>query len=49
VTARIGDTEWYTALWPKDGHYIVPLKTKVRTAESLNEGDTVTVQLAVGV
>jgi hypothetical protein len=49
VTAQIGDTEWDTALWPKDGNYMVPLKAEVRRAESLKEGDTVTVQLAVSI
>ncbi len=45
---RIGRTEWATALWPKDGSYIVPIKASVRKAESLDEGDTVTVRLEVG-
>ncbi len=44
---RIGRTEWTTALWPKDGHYIVPIKTTVRKAEELEEGDKVTVRLEV--
>lgn len=44
---RIGTTEWATALWPKDGGYVVPLKARVRKAEDLAEGDTVTVRLAV--
>jgi uncharacterized protein DUF1905 len=47
ATVRIGKTEWKTALWPKDGKYIVPLKDMVRKAEKLDEGDTVTVQLEV--
>jgi len=47
VTVRIGETEWKTSLFPKDGSYVVPLKAKVRTAEGLQEGDTVTVGLAV--
>lgn len=47
VTVRIGDTEWKTSLFPKDGSYVVPLKARVRTAEGLQEGDTVTVGLAV--
>jgi hypothetical protein len=42
---RIGDTEWTTSLWPKDGLYVVPLKAMVRRAEDLDEGDTVTVWL----
>ncbi len=47
VKARIGKTEWKTSMWPKDGHYILPIKTSVREAEKLQEGDTVTVRLEV--
>ena len=47
VTARIGDTEWTTSLFPKDERYLVPVKAAVRRAESLGEGDTVTIRLAV--
>jgi hypothetical protein len=47
VHARIGKTEWTTSLFPKDGLYLVPLKASVRTAENLEEGDTVTVRLEV--
>jgi hypothetical protein len=43
----IGKTEWKTSLWPKDGHYIVPIKARVREAEGLDEGDKVTVRLVV--
>lgn len=46
VRVRIGDTEWQTSLWPKDGGYVVPLKDKVRKAEDLDEGDTVTIRLS---
>ena len=47
VIVRIGKTEWRTALWPKDGRYIVPIKVSVRKAENLEEGDKVTVRLEV--
>ena len=47
VNARIGETEWYTALWPKDGGYILPLKAKVRKAERVDEGDVVTAEIQV--
>ncbi len=47
VTARIGQTEWKTTLFPKDGGYVVPLKDSVRRAEELGEGDQVTVRLTV--
>jgi hypothetical protein len=44
----IGDTVWSTALWPKDGSYIVPLKANVRKAERIAEGAIVTVRLELG-
>lgn len=47
VTARIGKTEWKTSLFPKDDHYIVPIKASVRKAEKLEEGDIVTLELEV--
>jgi hypothetical protein len=48
VRARVGDTEWTTALWPKDGRYVLPLKDAVRNAERLDEGETITVRLTPG-
>ncbi len=47
VVVRIGSSEWETSLFPKDGRYLVPIKAAVRGAERLNEGDSVTVHLAV--
>jgi hypothetical protein len=47
VAVQIGNTEWTTALWPKDGRYVVPLKDRVRTAEEIDLGDVVTVSLTV--
>ena len=44
---RIGESEWATALWPKDGGYIVPIKDAFRKAEGLELGDAVTVQVVV--
>jgi hypothetical protein len=47
VHARIGQTEWKTSLFPKNGGYIVPIRASVREAENLAEGDHVTVRLEV--
>ena len=47
VIVQIGQTEWQTSLFPKDGRYLVPLKASVRKAESLEEGDYVTVRLDI--
>jgi hypothetical protein len=47
VRARIGETVWGTAMFPKDGRYVLPIKDVVRKAEELDEGDTVAVELAI--
>ncbi|WP_020521721.1 DUF1905 domain-containing protein [Catelliglobosispora koreensis] len=47
VSARIGKAKWTTSLFPKDGRYIVPVKTAVRKAEDLDVGDVVTVHLTI--
>jgi hypothetical protein len=49
VEVRIGATRWTTSLFPKDGGYVLPVKDKVRDAEVIDVGDTVTVQLSVDV
>ena len=49
VTACIGETEWTTSLFPKDGSYVVPLKDKVRRAEGIELDMVVTVRLAIEV
>jgi len=46
---RIGDTEWTTSLFPRDGGYIVPLRLDVRRAEGLETGDTVRVRVAIDI
>jgi hypothetical protein len=47
ATARIGDTAWRTSLFPKDGRYLVPVRTDVRRAERVELGDTVTIRLTI--
>ena len=47
VSASIGDTDFTTSLFPKDGRFLVPVKDAVRRAEGLELGDVVTVRLAV--
>jgi hypothetical protein len=47
VNVRIGQTEWKTSLFPKNGRYIVPVKASVRQAENLEEGKIVTIRLQV--
>jgi len=47
VEARVGDTVWATSLFPKEGTYLVPVKSAVRRSEQLAVGDVVTVALTV--
>lgn len=49
VEAQIGKTKWATSLFPKDGRYLVPVKTRVRKAEGIEVDDTVTVGLSIRV
>ena len=47
VEARIGEVDFETSLFPKDGGYLLPLKDAVRRPQSLAPGDAVTVALTV--
>ena len=42
-----GGSIWTTAIFPKDGVYIVPLKRSVREAEGIEPGDVVPIALRV--
>lgn len=48
VHVVIGGTEFKTALFPREGRYLVPLKDAVRKAEGIGEGDVVAVVLRPG-
>jgi Domain of unknown function (DUF1905) len=47
VRARIGASEWETSLLPKNGGYVLPVKSTVRKRERFGNGDTVTVAMTV--
>jgi hypothetical protein len=49
VHVTIGDTEFTTALFPKDGRYLVPVKVAVQRAEAIGEGAIVEVIVRVNV
>ncbi|MFC7376433.1 DUF1905 domain-containing protein [Brachybacterium sp. GCM10030267] len=42
VVATIGDTEFDTAMWPKDGRFLLPIKVAVQRAEQIDVGDAIT-------
>jgi Domain of unknown function (DUF1905) len=47
VAARIGETDFETSLFPKDGSYLLPLKDAVRKPQGLQPGDDVTVEMTI--
>jgi hypothetical protein len=48
VHVRIGNTEWKTSLFPKEGRYLVPIRMSVQKSENLKVDDTVVIRLEVG-
>jgi hypothetical protein len=48
VVACIGNTEFTTALFPKDGRYLLPVKDVVRRSADLEVDQVVAVALSVG-
>ena len=48
VRVRVGSTEWRTAIFPKDGGYIVPIKADVRRKEGIEEGHVIALGLLIG-
>jgi hypothetical protein len=48
VTVRIADTEFTTALFPRDGRYLLPIKDVVRRATGIEVDQVVDVALEVG-
>ncbi len=47
VEATIGGRAFETSLFPKDGGYLLPLKSAVRTPQGIGAGDEVDVGLTV--
>ena len=47
VSVKIGQTEWTTSLFPKEGLYLVPIKEVIRRAEAIELGDTVQLNLSL--
>jgi len=47
VIVTIGKTEFTTAMWPKDGRYLVPIKVAVQRAEDISRGDRVRGRLRI--
>jgi hypothetical protein len=48
VEVRIGDIEFETALFPKDGRYLIPVKAVVRKAAGVEVDQVLAIGLNVG-
>ena len=48
VVVRVNDTEFTTALFPKDGRYLLPLKDAVRRSAGIELDQQLAVALRVG-
>ena len=48
IHGKVGKTEFTSALIPKDGRYLIPIKDAVRKGEEIEIGDKVTVNLNLG-
>jgi hypothetical protein len=48
VRARIGETEFKTSLFPREGQFMVPIKDVVRAANDLKVGEPVSIWMLLG-
>jgi hypothetical protein len=48
VVARIDDVEFTTALFPRDGRYLLPVKDRVRRSTGIETGQVLMAALSVG-
>lgn len=48
ATVSLGHTTFNTALFPRGGSYLVPIKIAVQRAEGVGLGDTIHLELTVG-
>lgn len=47
AAGRIGDTDFTTSIFPRNGGYLVPVKVAVQRAEDVGLGDIIHVQLTI--
>lgn len=47
VDVTLGDVAFYTALFPKDETYLLPLKAAVRRKSNITAGDTISVDMTI--
>ena len=48
VVAIVGESEFATSLFPRDGTYLLPIKVAVQKSEGVGLGDRIEVRMRVG-
>ena len=48
VVAKVGESEFTTSLFPRDGTYLLPVKVAVQRAEGVGLGDHISVMMWIG-
>ncbi len=50
VNVTLGNSIWKTSIFPdKKETYLLPIKSQIRKAESIQEGDTLTMELEIAI
>jgi hypothetical protein len=48
VNVKLGSSEWKTSIFPdRKTNYLLPIKSKVRKAEKINDGDLVSLTMEI--
>ena len=47
VAVKIGEATFTTALFPKDGTYLLPIKAAIRRKANITAGDLIRVEMTV--
>lgn len=49
VSATVGNSTWKTSIFTDKATYLLPIKSQIRKAENIKEGDTLTIELEIAI
>lgn len=49
VNVTLGNSKWKTSIFPDKGTYLLPIKSQIRKAENIKEGDELDINLKIAV
>ena len=47
VNVSLGESRWKTSIFPEKGTYLLPVKSQIRKAEKINDGDPVNLEIEI--